>query len=157
MYVGSKTIYTNEEYFVVDMADINAIYYGKQGEESLSDEVMIEGVYVLNNVFQYAGKELKNVTEVKQLMGNPVYEGNAYVILPEAVAIHVLNQSGSNFYTEVIKDSEQILRDAIVINEYDDGYSLYIYTYVQEGLRYTFFGKDRNGKFAMYLIEKDID
>ncbi len=155
MYVGRKNIYTNDEYFVVDMPDINAIYYGRQGAENLSDKVMIEGVYILKDAFEYAGEELKTVTEVKQLMGNPVYEGNAYLILPEAVAIHVLNQSGSDFYKDVIKDSEQILTDATVVNEYDDEYSVYIYTYVQEGLRYTFFGKDKNGKFAMYLIEKD--
>ncbi len=155
MYVGSKTIYTAEEYFVVDMADINAIYYGRQGEENLSDEVLIEGIYILKDTFEYAGKELKTAAEVKQIMGNPVYEGNAYIILPEAVAIHVLNRSGSEFYQETIKDSEQILTDAVLVNEYDDEYSVYIYTYVQEGLRYTLFGKDKNGKFAMYLIEKE--
>ena len=155
MYVGKKTIYTDDEYFVVDMADIDAVYYGRQDEENVSDEVMVEGVYVLKNVFPYSGEELGTVTEVGQLMGDPVYEGNAYVILPEAVAIHILNQSGSEFYGEVIKDSEQILADAIVVNEYDDAYSIYIYTYVQDGLRYTFLGKDRSGKFAMYLIEKE--
>lgn len=155
MYIGSKTVYTNEEYFVVDMSDIDAVYYGRQGEENLTDEVMVEGVYVLKDVFEYSGEELKTTTEVKQVMGNPVYEGNAYVILPEAAAIHVLNQSGSDFYGETIKDSEQLLSDAVYVNEYEDDYSVYIYTYVQEGLRYTFFGKDKNGKFAMYLIERD--
>ena len=153
--MGKKTIYTDDEYFVVDMADIDAVYYGRQNEETVSDGVRVEGVYILKNAFEYFGKELKTVTEVSQIMGDPVYEGNAYVILPEAVAIHVLNKSGSDFYGEVIKNSEQILADAVVVNEYDDDYSVYIYTYVQDDLRYTFFGKDRNGKFAMYLIEKE--
>lgn len=155
IYVGKKTIYTDNEYFVVDMADIDAVYYGRQNEETVSDEVMVEGVYILKNAFEYSGKELKTVAEVSQIMGEPIYEGNAYVVLPEAVAIHVLNKSGSDFYGEVIKSSEQILADAVVVNEYDDGYSVYIYTYVQDDLRYTFFAKDKNGKFAMYLIEKE--
>lgn len=155
MYVGSKTVYTNEEYFVVDMADIDAVYYGRQDEENLDDQVLIEGVYVLKDAYEYSGKTLKTITEVNRIMGEPIYEGNAYVILPEAVAIHVLNLSGSEFYGEVIKDSQEILSDAVVVNGYDDDYSVYIYTYVQDGLRYTFFGKDKNGKFAMYLIEKE--
>lgn len=155
MYVGNKTVYTNEEYFVVDMADIDAVYYGRQDEENLNDEVIVEGVYILKDAFEYSGKMLKTITEVNRIMGNPVYEGNAYVILPEAVAIHVLNLSGSEFYGEVIKDSQEILSDAVIVNGYDDDYSVYIYTYIQDGLRYTFFGKDKNGKFAMYLIEKE--
>lgn len=155
MYVGSKTIYTDDEYFVVDMMDIDAVYYGRQNEENVSDEIMVEGVYILKDAFEYSGKELKTISEVKQIFGDAIYEGNSYVILPEAVSIHVLNQKGSEFYGDVIKDSEQILADAVRVNEYEDDYSVYIYTYVQEGLRYTFFGKDKNGKFAMYLIEKE--
>ena len=155
MYVGSKTVYTNEDFFVVGMPDIDAVYYGRQNEENLDDEVIIEGVYILKDAFEYSGKTFKTITEVNRIMGNPIYEGNAYVILPEAVAIHVLNTSGSEFYGEVIKDSQTILSNAVIVNGYDDDYSVYIYTYVQDGLRYTFFGKDKNGKFAMYLIEKE--
>ena len=155
MYVGSKTIYADDEYFVVDMMDIDAVYYGRQNEENVSDEIMVEGVYILKDAFEYSGKELKTIPEVRQIFGDAIYEGNSYVILPEAVSIHVLNQKVSEFYGDVIKDSEQILADAVRVNEYEDDYSVYIYTYVQEGLRYTFFGKDKNGKFAMYLIEKE--
>lgn len=154
IYVGKKTIYTDEEYFVVDMADIDAVYYGKQQEETLSDEVAVEGVYVLKSIFEYSGKELDSIYQIGQIMGDAVYEGNAYVILPEAVAIHILNRSGNDFYGEVIEESVQILKDAVNVNAYDEEYSVYIYSYVKDGLRYTFFGKDRSGKFAMYLIEK---
>ena len=155
MYIGSKTIYTNDEYFVVEMADIDAVYYGRQGQENTTDAVMVEGVYILKDAFEYSGKKLKTIAEINQIMDDPIYEGNSYVVLPEAVAIHIMNRSGSEFYGEVIKDSEQILEDAVLVNEYDNDYSVYIYTYVQDGLRYTFFGKDRTGKFAMYLIEKE--
>ena len=155
IYVGDKNIYTGDEYFVVDMADIDAVYYGKQDKANLNDAIMIEGVYVLKNAFEYSGEELDTIAEINQLLGNPIYEGNAYITLPEAVAIHIMNQAGSEFYGEAIRSLEQILADAIVVNEYDYGYSIYIYSYVQDGLRYTFFGKDRSGKFAMYLIEKE--
>lgn len=155
IYMGPKTIYTNDEYFVVNMTDIDAVYYGVQSEESVSDEIMVEGVYVLKNAFEYCGENLDTVFQIGEIMGEAIYEGNAYIILPEAVAIHILNQNGTEFYGETIKESEQLLRDAIRVNKFDDGYSVYIHTYVQDGLRYTFFGKDKNGKFAMYLIEKE--
>lgn len=155
MYIGSKTIYTDEEYFVVDMSDINAVYYGRQGEENITDEIMVEGVYILKDAFEYSGKKGKTIAEISQIMGDVIYEGNAYIVLPEAVAIHVMNLRGNEFYGDVIKDSELILTDAVLVNEYDRDYSIYIYTYVQNGLRYTFFAKDRTGKFAMYLIEKE--
>ncbi|MBR4983754.1 MAG: hypothetical protein IKY94_14510 [Lachnospiraceae bacterium] len=155
IYVGKKTIYTDEEYFVVDMSDIDAVYYGKQQEENLSDEVAVEGVYVLKNTFEYSGEKSESVYQIREIMGEPIYEGNAYLILPEAVAIHILNGTGNDFYGEVLEETQQILADAININAYDEEYSVYIYSYVQDGLRYTFFGKDRSGKFAMYLIEKE--
>ena len=155
IYVGKKTVYTDEEYFVVDMADIDAVYYGKQKEETLNDEVAVEGVYVLKGIFEYSGKEFDSIYQIGQILGDAIYEGNAYVILPEAVAIHILNRSGNDFYGEVLEESEQILADAIGVNDYDEEYSVYIYSYVKDGLRYTFFGKDRSGKFAMYLIEKE--
>ena len=155
MYVGNKTIYTDEEYFVIDMADINAVYYGRQGEENVTDQIMVEGVYVLKDAFEYSGDKIKTVIELENILGETIYEGNAYVTLPEAVSIHVMNRTGSEFYGDIIKDSEQILADAVVVNEYDRDYSVYIYTYVQDGLRYTFFAQDRTGGFTMYLIEKE--
>ena len=154
-YVGKKTLYTDGEYIVVHMADIDAVYYGMQQEENLSDEVNVEGIYVLKSTFEYGGEELETVHQVGQIMGEIIYEGNAYVILPEAVAIHILNPLGNEFYGEVITKFRQLLTDAVSVEEYDNGYTVYIYSYVQDGLRYTFFGKDRSGKFFMYLIEKE--
>lgn len=154
MYVGQKTVYTNDEYFVVHMSDIDALYYGMQKEENLADEVMIEGVYVLKDTFSYGNEELDHVAEIAQIMGDAVYEGNAYVILPEAVAIHSMNKTETVLHGDVNGEWEQFLADAVVVNDFDEAYSVYLYTYVMDDLRYTFFCKDRNGKFAMYQIEK---
>lgn len=155
MYVGDKTIFTNEEYFVVEMSDIDALYYGMQNEENIQDEVVIEGVYVLKDTFAYGGKELENVAEIKQIMGETIYEGNTYVIMPEAVAVHIMNRTGDGDFPNIIGDFEYFLTDAVNVNDYDEGYTLYIYTFVQDGMRYTFFCNDRSGEFSMYSIEKE--
>lgn len=154
IYTGKKTAYMDEEYFVVDMADIDGLYYGKQSEENLADTVMIEGVYVLKNAFAYGDREYTHIAEIAQLFGEQIYEGNTYLSTSDAAAVHVLNRTESVLHGDVRGEWEQYLADAVTVNSYDRSYSAYIYTFVQEDMRYTFFCKDRGGKFAMYLIEK---
>lgn len=154
IYLGEKMVYTDEEYFVVDMPDIDALYYGNQNEESLTGEIFVEGVYVLKNTFECFGEIMENIDSVTRMMGNPVYEGNAYVLMPEAVAIRGLRQNSDDFLEDAVRGVEQIFSDAAAVTEVEEDYMVYIYTYEKDGLRYTFFGKDRSGNFSMYLIEK---
>lgn len=154
MYLGEKVVYTDDTYFVVDMADIDAVCYGVQGEENLADEVMVEGVYVLKDSFDYGTESLHHVAEIAQIMGDAIYEGNSYVITPEVVAIRSMNETKHALHGAVPANYEQYLTDAVIVNGFDTGYSVYIYTYVMDDMRYTFFCKDRSGQFEMYLIEK---
>ena len=155
IYFGDRIVYTDEEYFVVEMSDIDVVYYGIQSEENIKDEVEIAGIYVLKDTFTHGGKEMKNVTEIRQIMGDAIYEGNTYVIMPEAVAIHILNREGRGMFPEIIGNWEYYLVDAVNVNDFDDGYMLYLYSYVYEGMRYTFFCNDRSGEFSMYSVEKE--
>ncbi len=154
IYTGKKTVYTDDEYFVVDMPDIQGITYGRLDEENLADTVMVEGVYVLKNSFQHGRESFTNIAELSQLMGSAVYEGNTYLTTSDAVAVHVLNQNRVALNGDIMGDWNVYLADAVVVESYDPGYSVYIYTFVQEDMRYTFFCKDRSGTFDMYLIEK---
>lgn len=154
VYMGRKTVYTDEEYFVLDMPDISGLIYGLQGQENLQDAVMVEGVYVLRDGFAYGEREYTNIAEIAQLLGDAVYEGNTYLTTPDAVAIHVLNQTKAVLNGDVTGEWNAYLADAVTVDSFDAGYSVYIYTFAQEDLRYTFFCKDRNGSFSMYLIEK---
>ena len=154
MYPGRKTVYTDEEYFVVDMQDIDTLYYGMQNEENLADEVRIEGIYVMQDTFRFGTEKLDHIAEISQIMGNPVYEGNAYLIMPEAAAIHSMNQTEPVLHGDVNGEWTQVLADAVTVESFDQDYSVYLYTFVMEDLRYTFFCKDRSGAFEMYQIEK---
>ena len=154
LYLGKKTVYTDEEYFVVDMEDISGILYGRLGEENLQDAVMVEGVYVLKDSFDFGRDSYTNVAEIAQLMGDAVYEGNTYLTMPDAVGVHVLNRTKAALHGDVTGEWNAYLADAVTVDSFDSGYSVYIYTFVQEDMRYTLFCKDRSGSFAMYLIEK---
>ena len=155
IYLGAKTIFTNDEYFVVEMKDIDALYYGLQNEETVEGQVNIEGVYVLKDRFTYNGTTLKNTTEIEKIFGEAIYEGNTYVIMPEAVAIHILNQRGESDFPEIIGNWENYLADVVNVNAFDEDYLLYIYSFIYEDMRYTFFCNDRSGEFSMYSIEKE--
>lgn len=154
IYTGKKTVYTDDEYFVVDMEDIHGVYYGKLSEENLADKVMIEGVYVLSNTFAYGEKVYDNIEEITQVLQEQVYEGNTYLKTPDAVSVHVMNKTEPALHGDITGKWEKYLSDAIKVNGYDKEYSAYIYTFVQEDMRYTFFCKDRSGTFSMYMIEK---
>lgn len=154
IYTGEKTVYTDEDYFAVDMPDIGALYYGNQAEENLEDTVQIEGVYVLQNTFCYGEREYAYIAEIAQLLGDAIYEGNAYLTMPEATAIHVMNRTKTALHGDVSGSWEQYLQDAVSVEDFDDTYSVYLYSFVQEDIRYTFFCKDRSGKFEMYAMEK---
>lgn len=154
VYTGEKTVYTDDEYFVVDMAEIDGVYFGKQSEENLADTVMIDGVYVLKDSFAYGDREYKHIAEIAQLLGEQVYEGNTYLVMPDAVSVHILNQTKSALHGDIVGTWDQYLSDAVAVDGFDRDYSVYIYTFVQEKMRYTFFCKDRSGSFEMYLIEK---
>lgn len=154
IYTGSKTVYTDEEYFVVDMPDIDALYFGNQAEDNLTDTIQIEGIYVLKDSFRYGDRDYTYIAELRQLLGDTIYEGNAYLTMPEAVAIHTMNRTKTALHGDVSGTWDQYLQDAVTVEDFDNSYSVYLYTFVQEDIRYTFFCKDRSGKFEMYMMEK---
>lgn len=155
IYTGLRKVYSDEENFAVSMSDINAIYYGKRDSNSIDESIIVDSIYILENIFWYAGKEYTSIYEIKEVLGRIEYEGNTYVTMPEATAIHILNEKGSSFFGDIEGKWISTFEDAITVESYDVNYTIYLYTFVNDGLRYNFYCKDRTGTFSMYSIEKD--
>ena len=155
MYPGEKEVYMDGDQFVVDMKDIDALYYGIYEEESLTDEIKVEGVYVMKDQFEILGEQLKKISDVTSLMGEPIYEGNSTIFMPEAVATEIISKESDSFYKNGVSGVEVILSGTSIITDVEEEYSVYMYTYTYEGMRYSFFAKDKTGDFSMYLIERD--
>lgn len=155
IYTGKSVVYKDNENLVVSMADIDAVYYGQNGAENLDGNIKIEGVYVLSDTFPYSGEKYTNVFELEEIFPKTEYEGNAYVTMPEAVAIHIMNQKGTALSGDISGTWSNTLDDVIEVDSYDKDYIVYLYTYVKDKIRYTFFCKDRTGEFAMYLIQQE--
>lgn len=155
IYLGDKTIYTGGEDFVVHMKSIDAIYYGNSSTDNLENSITVDGVYVLKDYFEYTDKNYASIYDVKKDFGAPIYSGNTYVTMPDAIAIHVLNLNGNEFFGDVEGEWVETLEDVVTVNSYDMSYMFYMYTFVKDDIRYNFYCKDRSGQFEMYSMEKD--
>ncbi|MBQ3546024.1 MAG: hypothetical protein IJA34_13745 [Lachnospiraceae bacterium] len=155
VYTGERVVYSDEDDFVVSMPDIDAMYYGRSDSNNVDGSIKVDCIYIMENVFWYAGKSYASVHEIKELFGRVEYEGNTYVTMPDATAIHILNEKGTEFFGDIEGKWTQSFDDAITVEEYDVDYTIYMYTFVEDGIRYNFYCKDRSGIFTMYSMEKD--
>lgn len=144
MYKGKRDIYYDDTYFAVDMKDIGAVYSGKISAAGIDDKVIVDKVFVKSVSGIIGGKEVSNIEEVKEIAGEPVYEGSVNMNTEEAVALPSLSDLKVN----------PVFDDAMEIEGYDSDKMLYIYSFQVEKLQYTFYGENPDGKFIMYSIEQ---
>lgn len=155
IYTGNRVVYSNDKDFVVHMSQIDAMYYGRSDSNNVDGTIKVESVYVLNNTFAYSGKEYASIYDIRDVLGDVEYEGNTYVTMSDATAIHVLNQNGDVFFGDIEGTWNVIFDDAVSVESYDANYTIYMYTFVKDGIRYNFYCKDRTGLFSMYSIEQE--
>lgn len=152
-YTGTRILYENDDDFAVVLEDIGAMYLGQDNSQRLSDEMTVEQVVVLKNSFLTGSTACTTIAELKQYFGKASYEGNSDVTMPEAVAI---NQLASGIGGTVIEmDITSVYEDYIQVNDWNDSYVVYLYSFTRDGLVYTFVCEDRDGGFFFYTIERE--
>lgn len=155
LYTGSRNIYMDDKYLAVHLKDIDCMYYGFVDSDTLSGEVAVEGLYVLHDYLKYNGIDYNNVFQIQDVLGEAKYQGNTYLLMPEAVTVFLLKQKGAVFNGDPDVRLRRTMDDVISVESFDRSYSSYIYSFVKDGIRYTFFCNDRSGGFYSYLIELD--
>lgn len=151
-YSGARTVYQTDDEFVVLLSDIDAIYTGVTDEESLEDTVTTDSVYVLKNTLKIGNRECTTISDIKELFGDPVYEGNSAVTLPEAVATNYLNRQKQTLFGSVDMELTEQFTDSYTVDAIDGDYSVYLYSFSRDGLLYTFVCSEKNSGFAFYSI-----
>ena len=151
-YSGERVIYQTENEFSVLMPDINALYVGVTDEENLEDTVMVDSVYVLKNTITFGKNECSTITELRNVFGEEVYDGNSIVTLPEAVAINYLNKQKQTLNGSVEMELAEDFTDVFTVSEIQEDYPVYLYCFRKDGLLYTFVCGDRDDTFAFYSI-----
>lgn len=155
MYTGRRIVYSDADDFAVNMPDINAMYYGKSDTNNINGSIEVSAIYVFENVFWYAGKQYSSIYDLIDILGNIEYEGNTYATMPDATAIHILNENGNEFYGDVEGKWTKTFEDAITVESFDSNYIIYLYTIKKDGIRYNFYCKDKTGIFTMYSMEQE--
>lgn len=156
VYTGERKLYTDGgDGFAAALEDIDAVYSGAQDGAALDDSMKVEGLYILKDQIYLKDRLCKSIPDLKKTIGEPEYEGNSSVVFPEAVAISYLNEKKNSLFGPVNMDSTKEFSDVVTVNDFDPDYLIYLYSYTVDGIRYTFFCSEKNGKFAMYLIEKE--
>ncbi len=154
MYTGKRVVYTGENDFVVSMSQIDALYHGKGDSNNVDGSIKVEEVYVLKDTFAYGGKNYSSIYDIRDILGKVEYEGNTYVTMADATAIHILNEKGNAFFGDIEGVWTNAFDDAVTVEEYDVNYSVYLYSFHKDGIIYNFYCKDRTGLFSMYSIEQ---
>jgi len=142
MYTGNRTIYYDEENFVVDMADISVLYAGAAKEDRLDENVLAERIFIVGNECVLGGKKIESIEEIRKETGGFSFEGNSRITMQEAVALKQGLQT------------EGLFSDALEVTGYAKDTLLYLYMAEYEGIQYIFYSYDRQGGFVMYSMER---
>ena len=161
MYFGKQILYEAGEGVqggsAVLMSDIGAVYAAESDPSATDDSTKATAVYVLDNYFSSGTTTANDVSELTALFGEPVYEGNSIITLPEAVAVNVLNSVGPVLKGRVQMESTKNFSDDVVVDSIDKNYTVYIYSYRRGDLIYSFVCRTRGGGFEFYGITKEND
>lgn len=154
MYTGKTGVYTSGREYAVTMDQIGAVYSAADGSQSLDGGFTVDGVYVLSGDFPVEGGVLTTVNQLTAYFGDPDYYGVSWAGLPEAAAIGLLSQTQPGLLEPVSMTASADFDGVYTVSRYDQDYRTYIYTYLRDGLLYTFYtagaGQER---FVMYAIE----
>lgn len=155
-YLGKQILYESgeslDEGTAMLLKDINVICQMVSDGGAADDSEKTEAVYVLSNKFRSGNASATNLDGLKKIFGTPEYEGNSGVIFPEVMAINTLNDGKYAFNGPVDTDSQENFSDDIFVNQYDNNYKVYVYTFRKGDLMYSFVSPDSNGYFEFYSI-----
>lgn len=155
LYSGETAVYQSSEEYCVSMPEIDAVYAVKDGSNTLENEWTVNRVYVLHDSVPLERGTCTTLRQLMAALGDPLYFGTAWVDLPEAVAWNLLAPEQPDRMETVRVDSSASFENVFNVSGYDRDFQMYLYTFEQNGLLYTFyFTGAGESEFVMYAIEK---
>ncbi len=156
MYTGVREIFTAGDIFEVYMKDIDAIYFGEDAGNTLDEEVIVQGIYILQSQVCLGGKETADIPQVREHLGEPVYEGNTRLEPEDQIALNKTCElrGESVLYGKAGYRETAVYDDVTEVTAFDEDYQAYIYVYEKDGIIYTFFCRDKDGGFDFYRMER---
>lgn len=155
LYSGEILVYQSDDEYCVAMPEISAVYAVKDGSNTLEDEWKVDRILVLKDEITVDGELCSTVSELKNLMGEPLYFGTVWVNLAETVSWNMLAEEYPDLVIPVKISSEAGFENVFDVSGYDRDYQLYLYTFEHSGVLYNFyFTGAGESEFLMYAMEK---
>ena len=155
MYTGDAEVYQSSDEYCVVMDEIDAVYSVKDGSNTLENEWKADRLLVLKDSIALEGKTCDNVNALREVLGEPLYFGTAWVNLPETVAWNRLAEENIDLMVRADLTAEEGLEDVFAVSQYDRDFRVYLYTFEKAGVLYTFyFNGAAESNFLMYAMEK---
>ena len=155
MYMGAREIITAADVYAVYMKAIDAMYFGDDAGNTLEEEFVVRGIYVLQPQVYLDGQMMEDIPQIRECLGEPVYEGNTYLEAEDEIALNrACELTGENvLYGKSGCREMPVYDDVTEVSEFGGDYQAYIYVYENEGIVYTFFCKDKDAGFDFYRME----
>jgi hypothetical protein len=152
-YTGRRKVYSGSEYMAVYLSDIDVIYSIPADNNELGDSSTVNEVYVLHDHINFGGNVCTNISQIREVMGTPTYQGDSFATYPEIAGIYEMSKLRKIYSGTPEISFTQELDDLITVDGYDMAYPVYLYTFERDGLLYSFLTRDEAGSgFDMYFI-----
>lgn len=154
MYTGATSVYSTSNEYCVSMDEISAVYSAKDGSNSLDGKWTVDAVYILSGAAPIGNNTYSTIDDLTAFLGTPDYFGTAWVNLPEAICINALASNGCEDLSPVKLSSTAELDGVYTVSSYDKNSTVYLYTFICDGLLYTFYCQEAGSNtFLMYSIQ----
>lgn len=155
IYTGKIIVYTDNVEFGIAMPAIDVVYDTTASENAVDETYTVQQVFIVKDKIKINNKELSNIDEIKAYFGEPIYEGNTNLIFMECVTVNLLIDLGNTELEAIEMKSDLPFSDVVNVTYYDKAKEIYIYTFKDNGLLYTFYSTNRNGDFSFYSMKGD--
>ena len=110
------------------------MYRIDQMQTSVEDEPVISQVYVLNSELIYGQTVISSLDDLTKVMGEPEFQGNTYITLPEAVAVELINQKGNPLNIDTQLETAAVYDEVQTVKSYRTMSEIYLYVYQTDDL-----------------------
>ena len=154
VYTGTTTFYMGDNsQFVASLKDIDAVYQGDSSDTNIEDEIMVDIIYVSHNYITLGGKRVSSVSDLIDYFGTPSYQGYTKLKLAEQIVIKDMIENGDATFDPVsMTITQSNTNDVFNVSGYSRDKTVYLYTFLKDGVEYQFFCPEKRGDFGFYGV-----
>ena len=154
VYTGETEFYLGDNnQFVASLKDIDAVYQGDSTDTNIEDEIIVDIIYVSHNYITLGGERVSSVADLIEYFGTPNYQGYTKLKLAEQIVIKGMIANGDTTFDPVsMSVTQSNTNDVFSVSGYSRNETVYLYTFLKDGVEYQFFCPEKRGDFGFYGV-----